>query len=358
MKHPNVVFNGTGSYIPEKEVKNDAFLQHEFYTEEGALINDSNENIISKFEKITGITARRYANDDQLTSDLAAIAAKRAIENSSIDAEQLDYIIFAHNFGDVHHGKGKVDILPALAAKVKGHLGIKNPDTVCYDIIFGCPGWLQGCIQAYQMIQSGFCQHVLVVGAETLSRVVDPHDRDSMIFADGAGAAILSASFDDEKRGVLGFANRTDANEEVSYLQMGSSNKPDFAPNELFIKMKGRKIYEYSLNLVAEGMQSALKRSNIFLKDIKKILIHQANEKMDEAILKKLGKLYEMELDPKELMPMTINKLGNSSIATIPTMLDLIMRKQLGNHELEKGDQIILASVGAGMHINAMVYRF
>jgi 3-oxoacyl-[acyl-carrier-protein] synthase III len=358
MKHPNIIISGTGSYIPEKIVSNDSFLGAEFYDEKGVLIPDDQATIIRKFEKITGIKERRYALDQHIASDLAYFAGKAAIEDAGIDPEQLDYIIVAHNFGDIPLHSGKVDILPGLAAKVKGQLGLKNPDIVCYDIIFGCPGWVQGCIQAYQMILSGFCRHVLVIGADTLSRVIDPHDRDSMIFSDGAGAAVVSASFEPERRGILGFANRTDANEEVDYLKMGPSYKPGFRPEELYIKMQGRKIYEYALNLVADGMQVALKRANVGLEDIKKILIHQANEKMDEAILKKLGSIYHMDLSAHDIMPMTIGYLGNSSVATVPTMLDMILKKQLEGHQIEAGDQVILASVGAGMHINAIVYRF
>lgn len=358
MKHPNVIFNGTGSYIPENIVTNSAFLNHQFFTEDKQPFDIPNELIIEKFEKITGIKERRYASNHQLASDLATEAAKKALEKSTVSGEELDYIIVAHNFGDVEPGTNRMDNMPGLAAKVKGKLGLQKADIVCFDVLFGCPGWVQGCIQAFQMIQSGFCRHIMVIGADTLSRIVDPHDRDSMIFADGAGAVILSATNEDEKRGILGFANRTDAQEELSYLAMGASLNSDHDPRARYIKMKGRKIYEYALNLVADGIQSAMKRSNVFLEDISKILIHQANEKMDEAILRKLGQLYNMVLDPRQLMPMTIGQLGNSSVATVPTMLDLIIEGKLDHHRFQEGDQIILASVGAGMHINAIVYRF
>lgn len=358
MKTPNVVFNGIGSFIPPRIIKNDAFLHSNFYTEEGVPFDLSNEEIIQKFEKITGIKERRYAEDNQVNSDLGFIAAERALENSSIDKEELDYIIYAQNFGDIEFGSNRVDNVPSLAAKVKHKLQIKNPDVVCYDLVFGCPGWLQAVIQAYQMIRSGFCRNVLVVGGETLSRTLDPHDRDSMIFSDGAGATIVSASYDDDRKGVLGFANRTDADAELNYLNMAKSNKPDMPGNDRFIKMKGRKIYEYALDEVAGGIQTALKRSGIFLENIQKILIHQANEKMDEAILRKLGQLNDMKLEAKDMMPMTIQKFGNNSVATIPVMLDMVLKGEIENHEINKGDDVVFASVGAGMHINALVYRF
>lgn len=358
MKTPNVVFNGIGSFIPPRIVKNEDFLNKEFYTEEGILFDVPNEEIIRKFEKITGIRERRYAEDNQVNSDLGFLAAEKALENSSINKEELDYIIYAQNFGDIEFGTNRVDNMPSLAAKVKHKLQIKNPDVVCYDLVFGCPGWLQAVIQAYQMIRSGFCRNVLVVGGETLSRTVDPHDRDSMIFSDGAGATIVSASYDDDRKGILGFANRTDANEELNFLNMGKSNKPGMPENERFIKMKGRKIYEYALDEVAGGIQTALKRSGIFLENIQKVLIHQANEKMDEAILRKLGQLNNMQLEARDMMPMTIQNFGNNSVATVPVMLDMVLKGEIENHQINKGDDIVLASVGAGMHINAVIYRF
>ena len=120
--------------------------------------------------------------------------------------------------------------------------------------------------------------------------------------------------------------------------------------------MKGRKIYEYALTKVASAIKCAIDRVRLDISDIK-VLIHQANAKMDEAILLKLHKIYGIKADPFEMMPMTIEKLGNSSVATIPTMLDLIQKGEIEGHELDKGDKVIFASVGAGMHINAMVFE-
>ena len=354
---PGVVINGVGSCIPEKVVKNEDFLNAEFYQENGEKFPDENGVIIKKFEKITGIRERRYANPGQRASELGAIAAKRALTDGNVAAEDLDYIIFAHNFGDMQRHDNRIDMMPSLAARVKGQLEITNPATTCYDIIFGCPGWVQGAIQATQMIRCGDAKKVMVIGGETLSQSVDPHDRDSMIFADGAGATIFQVS-EDTKGGYIAQCSRTDANEELCYLNMGPSYNPNLnGHNGKYIKMKGRKIYEYALTNVANAIKCAIERAGLSLKDISKILIHQANEKMDEAILHKLFKLYGEMGDSKSLMPMTIQTLGNSSVATIPTMLDLILKGELEGHELNSGDNVIFASVGAGMHINAMVYE-
>lgn len=352
-----VIINGVGSCIPERVVKNEAFLGSEFYQETGEPFEAENLEIIRKFEKITGIRERRYANDDQNASDLAAIAAQRALDNSNISGEDLDYIIVAHNFGDIEHGSNTTDLLPSLAARVKHKLGIENPGTSCYDVIFGCPGWVQGSIQAYQMISMGDANNVMVIGAETLSRIVDKHDRDSMIFSDGAAATIFQGTTEEVDGGVLSQSSRTDANAEVGYLAMGPSNHPEKQNGHKYIKMKGRKIYEYALVNVADAIKCAMDKANVGLSDVSKILIHQANEKMDEAILKKLFKICEDSKPMDELMPMTIQTLGNSSVATIPTMLDLINEKKLENHLINSGDILVFASVGAGMHINAMVYK-
>ena len=120
--------------------------------------------------------------------------------------------------------------------------------------------------------------------------------------------------------------------------------------------MYGRKIYEFAITNVPAALKTCLDSTGISINDVKKILIHQANEKMDEAIVKRFYKLYDMKM-PDGVMPMTINTLGNSSVATVPTLYDMILKGKLENQEINKGDVIIFASVGAGMNINAIVYK-
>lgn len=346
---------GIGSYIPNKEVSNTDFGDHVFLNEDGTPFGYPNEVVIKKFKGITGIENRRYAEDHHTSSDLAFFAAERALENAKIDRETLDYIIFAHNFGDVKSGTHQTDILPSLATRVKNKLNIKNPKCVAYDILFGCPGWIEGVLQANAFIKSGMAKRVLVIGAETLSRVVDDHDRDSMIYSDGAGASILEAS--DDEAGLLSYESATFANEEANYLYFGKSYNPDLDPDIKYIKMYGRKIYEFALSQVPCAMKSCLDKSGIAIDEVKKILIHQANEKMDEAIIARFYKLYD-KTPPENVMPMCIHDLGNSSVATVPTLYDLLIQGKLENHEINKGDVVIFASVGAGMNINAFVYRY
>lgn len=349
------IITGTGSCIPQGRVINQAFESNEFFERDGTPLTKSNSEIITKFAAITGIEERRYARADQTASDLGLIAAEAALENAGVDRETIDYIIVAHNFGDVWFESNRVTMVPSLAARIKAKLKIKNPDCVGYDLIFGCPGWLEGVIQANLFIQSGQAKRCLVIGTETLSRVVDPHDRDSMIYGDGAGAVVLEAG--DNGRGILGHKTQTFAVEHSGYLKMENSNAPNAGnPNNKYLKMNGRKVYEFSLNHVATIIGSVLDKTHTPITDIKKVLIHQANEKMDYAILERLFKNFNAVI-PERIMPMTIAQLGNSSVATIPTLLDLLVRGKLNDHEINAGDKILMASVGAGMNINALIYH-
>ena len=351
----NIKITGSGSYIPTEIVTNSDFSNHEFLNEDGSPFAAENQVITRKFFGITGIEERRYAADDLQTSDIAFIAAKKAIEDSKIDPETLDYIIFAHNFGNQRKGAIQADLLPSLATRVKHDLRIKNPKCVAYDMLFGCPGWVEGVIQATAFIKAGMAKKCLVIGAETLSRVVDPHDRDSMIYSDGAGATIIEA-VQEENCGILAHESATYAYEESNYLFFGNSFNKNLDPDVRYIKMHGRKIYEFALTNVPQAMKECLDKSGIDIADVKKILIHQDNEKMDETIIQRFYKLYDKPT-PAGIMPMSIHKLGNSSVATVPTLYDLLVKKQIENHELHKGDVIIFASVGAGMNVNAIVYR-
>jgi 3-oxoacyl-[acyl-carrier-protein] synthase III len=351
----NIKITGTGSYIPDTIEKNDAFYNHQFLNTDGTVINYPNEVIIEKFKAITGIDERRYAKPHLNSSDLGFFAAERAINDAKIDSETIDYIIVAHNFGDVKHGTIQSDMLPSLATRIKHSLRIKNPKCVAYDILFGCPGWIEGVIQATAFIKAGMAKRCLVIGSETLSRVVDKYDRDAMIFSDGAGATIIEASNDEG--GILSHETASFTYDEAYYLYFGNSNNQDLDRDTRYIKMDGRKIYEFALNHVPQAMKTCLDNSGVAIKDVKKIFIHQANEKMDEAILKRFYRLYKTEI-PEGVMPMSIQKLGNSSVATIPTLFDLVKNNKLENHSLNKGDVVIFASVGAGMHINAIVYKY
>lgn len=331
---------------------------HNFYAENNVRIDADPQEVVKKFEQITGIAERRYVTEDMLSSDMAAIAAKLAIEDADCDPETIDQIIVAHNFGNVIKHTIQIDVLPALASRVKHALQIKNPSCIPYDILFGCPGWLQGVIQADAYFKAGLAKKCLVIGTETLSRVLDDYDRDSMIFSDGAGAAVLEyKETGDNGSGILSSVAQAHCMDELNYLYMGKSNYPDSDPRIRYIKMKGRKVYEYAMKYVPLAMKECLDKAGIQINDLKKVFLHQANEKMDENIIKAMYKLYGDEPAPADIMPMSIHTLGNSSVATVPTLFDLVQKGKLSDHAMEKGDVVLMASVGAGMNINAVCYR-
>jgi len=351
------VITGTGAYIPSVIQLNEGFSNHSFYTADNKPLTISPAEALKKFGEITGIEERRYAPADLNTSDIAAIAARNAIENSGIDPETLDQIVVSHNFGNVISQTIQTDAVPSLANRVKQALGIQRPDCIAYDLLFGCPGWVQSLIHADAFGKAGIARKCLLIGAETLSRVIDSHDRDSMIFADGAGACVLEyRESAPNGPGILSTSAQSHSQEETYYIDMGMSYNPESDPHIRYIKMKGRKVYEYAMKHVPAAMKECLEKSGADIHELKKVFLHQANEKMDEGIIKRFYGLYDMEA-PENIMPMSIHWLGNSSVATVPTLYDMVLRGQVPNQEVSAGDIILFASVGAGMNINAVCYR-
>lgn len=350
---------GTGKYIPTRTVKNEDLYNHSFYEADGSKIEKPSEEILTKFEEITTIKERKYVSDDLVTSDIAYLAGLEAIKDSGIAIEDLDYIILAHNFGDVKANNNRSDIVPSLASRVKYKLGIKNPKTIAYDVTFGCPGWVQIMIQADYFIRSGDAKNILIIGAEALSRVLDPYDRDGLLYADGAGAAILQGVESDEPVGILKHNTRSDTFVHSQMLHMGPTFHEDGDnKGNLYLKMNGRKLYQYALETVPQAIKECMDACGVGIHDVKKLIIHQANGKMDFAMLKRLFDLYHESKVPEDIMPMTVSWLGNSSVATLPTILDLILKNELPPHHIHKGDILVFASVGAGMNINAVVYKY
>ncbi len=353
------VITGSGYFIPTVIQTNADFSDHKFYNENRTPFNISPKEVVEKFRQITGIEERRYAPDEMNTSDIGAIAAGLALRDSGTDPEEIDQLIVAHNFGNVIKHTIQTDAVPSLASRIKHALGIRNPNCVAYDILFGCPGWLQGVIQADAFFKAGIAKKALVIGTETLSRVIDMYDRDSMIFSDGAGATVVEyKEVDENGPGILGYSVQTYSMEEVNYINMAQSYFPESDPCTRYIKMKGRKVYEFAMKHVPSAMVDCLQKSGVKINEIKKVFIHQANEKMDDAILKRMYQLCGIDKVPKNIMPMSIHWLGNSSVATIPTLYDLVRKNEVESHQLSPGDVILFASVGAGMNINAVCYRY
>ena len=255
----------------------------------------------------------------------------------------------------MHHGFVQPDQCPALANRVKTKLGINNPAVLTNDVTSGCPGWTTAMIIADAYIKSGIFKRGLVIGADVLSRIADPYDRDKMIFSDGAGAAIVEGIESDIPVGILSHSCRSDHDQNM--LIMGFSVNPNIPKEHQFLKMLGSKVYVYALSNVPGVVKDSLDKAGLHLDDVSKVLIHQANEKMDEAILSRVFRLYGKREYDKGVMPMTIQRFGNSSTATVPTLLDLVLKDKMEDHQISGGDVIILTSVGAGMTINSIVYK-
>src|SRR5882724_4382175 len=264
------VIIGTGCYIPPGVKKNSDFVLHEFYTEDHRRMETPQQEVVEKFKLITGIEERRYVPTDLNASDIASISAKLAIADSGIDPESLDQIIVAHNFGNVVKHTIQIDCVPSIAARVKHDLGIVKPSCIAYDVLFGCPGWILALTQADAYFKAGMAKRCLIIGAETLSRVLDDHDRDSMLFSDGAGACVVEYKETGENgSGILGSGAQSDSLNELFYIYIGESNIPKPDPFVRYMKMKGRKVYDYAIRRVPEAMKACLDKSNIAINDLK-----------------------------------------------------------------------------------------
>ena len=353
---PNTVIIGSGSYIPENVIEGSHFKDSVFYDDNNQLIEKPIDEIINKFVDITEIQRRRYISPEDFNSDLGLRASEEAIKDAGIDKEDLDYIIYATNFGEVD-ATGVANFLPSLSAKLKSKLGIQKRTCINYDMIFGCPGWVEALILADVLIKAGRAKTILVVGGETLSRITDEFDRNKMIFADGAGAVVVQAT-EDSTVGVLADNTLCDNGEELCYLENGPSLNPDSDQSKLYIRMRGRKIYEYALKNVPDAIKATIEKANLDISDISKILIHQANAKMDYAMIGRLFKLYGQKEYDHAISPMTIQEFGNSSVATVPTLFDLIRKGKMQGQQFTPGSHILFTSVGAGMNINCVIYKF
>ncbi len=348
---------GTGSIIPDLVIPNSHFESNVFYTHEGIKIEKGGAEITEKLEAITGIKERRYVPFDQDSIPLMTAASGLAIEDSKLDVNQLSGIIVAHNAGNMVPQTGTFHTVPNLAARLKNSLNCTNYKFFAYDILFGCPGWIQAVVQAHQAFQCGAAQHILVVGLEIASRMLDPHDVDSMILGDGCGACVVSRS-GDETKGVISYSTFSHGQDDNQIIYLGVSNKGGVA-GSCYFHMNGREVYKYATKWVPLVIKDALDKANIGIGDVDIFLLHQANAKMLHAIVKNLAELYgvsESRFDGK--VPTTIEYLGNTSVATIPTMLDLIRKNKLDGYSISDGQTAVMASVGAGMHCNALVYRF
>lgn len=305
---------GIGTCVPDTIVTNNdltAFL-------------DTNDQWI---RERTGIRERRIS-DKMGTTDLAAEAAKRALEDAGVDPMELDFVILATSSGD--------NSFPSTASSVQGRIGALN--AVAFDISAACSGFIFGLHIAQGFFKSGIYKKGMIIGAETLSKVVDWTDRGSCIlFGDGAGAAVVSA----EETGLIHMLMGTDGRKDwVLDCQARSLGNclTGFKPELGFMKMDGQEVFKFAVKKVPEIISQLLSESGTSKDDVDYFVLHQANLRIVEAAAKRL-KL------PAEKVPVNIDRYANTSAASVPILLDEMKK----NGKLHRGDKLVLAGFGAGL---------
>lgn len=308
-------FLGIGSALPKKVVSNDDLAQ---------VMDTSDEWIRSR----TGIGTRHIAVEETTTS-MSVEAAGKALKDAGVSAEELDLIIAATVSPDY--------IFPTLACEVQSALGAVN--ATAFDLGAGCSGFLFALATADAYLRTGRFKKALVIGAETLSKMVDWEDRSTcVLFGDGAGAAVISA----EGNGLLSMVQGSDG---AGGKALSCKNRPvnniyhKLGPQQYsFTQMNGREVYKFAVQTVPKAVSEALEKAQVPIEEVKYFLLHQANIRIIESVAKRLHQ-------PMEKFPTNLEKCGNVSAASVPILLDDVLKQGL----LQKGDKVVLAGFGAGL---------
>lgn len=322
------IISGTGSYLPERIMTNDDWAK---------LVDTSDEWITTR----TGIKERHFAADGQACSDLVVEASKLAIEDAGIDKDDIDVIIVG-TVGSDHN-------YPSTGNWTQKKLGMRTVPS--FDISAGCSGFLYGMILAESFIKSGLARHVLVVGAEIMSRIINWEDRNTcVLFGDGAGAAVLSADGEGE-RGILSTCWGADGNLGDLLMQpAGGSAMPaseETVKQKLHsVHMKGNEVFKHAVLRMQEASMKALDLAGLEGKDIDLYIPHQANVRIIDATIKRAG-------IPRTKTFINIDKIANVSAGTIPIALDQA-RKQ---GKLKPGDILLMSAFGAGFTWSGIVVK-
>ncbi len=320
------VIEGLGSYLPERVVTN---------ADLAALIDTTDEWIVER----TGIRERRIAADGELTSDLALASARAALENAGMDAGDIDLIIVATSTPD--------QTFPATATVVQASLGITRG--AAFDLQAVCSGFVYAITTADAFIRSGQANNVLVIGAETFSRILDWNDRTTcVLFGDGAGAVVVcgrnGANEDQSKRGIINCKLRADGRyRDKLYVDGGPSSTKTVG----HLRMIGRDVFKHAVTNIADVMRQTLDESGVEAKDIDLFVPHQANIRILEGTAKKLG------LTTNRIV-MTVDRHGNTSAASIPLALDVAAK----DGRLNKGDLVLMEAMGGGFTWGAALARW
>ncbi|MGB3367847.1 MAG: beta-ketoacyl-ACP synthase III [Acidaminobacteraceae bacterium] len=324
----NVKILGTGSSLPEKIVTNFDIAK---------IVDTTDEWIQSR----TGIKARRMATADEQTSDFAAMASKKALEMAGVKAEDIDLIIVATMTPDMP--------FPSTACIVQEKIGARK--AAAFDLEAACSGFIYGVTVAKQFISTGFYEHVLVVGAETMTKILDFEDRNTcVLFGDGAGAVVLGPSHDES--GFLGIELGADGSGgDVLNMPAGGTLNPasvETVNDRLhFLKMEGSDVFKFAVRIMGKASLIAVEKSNLTVSDIDFLVPHQANIRIITSAAKKL-KL------PMEKVHINLEKYGNMSAASIPVALDEANR----DGKIKTGDNVVLVGFGAGLTWGACVIKW
>ena len=328
VKVHNVGIIGLGSYVPTKIVTNKDLEK---------IVDTSDEWIVER----TGIRERCIAEENEATSDLAIKAAEKALEDAKISPEEIDLIIVATATPDM--------IIPSVACLVQDK--IKAVNAAAFDLSAGCSGFVYGLVSGAQFISSGIYKHVLVIGAEVLSKAVDWTDRNTCIlFGDGAGAAVLGRV--EENYGILGVHLGADGSGgDFLKIPAGGSKQPaseeTINNKEHFIHMHGNEVFKFAIKVMGEAAIKSLKHAGLSENDVDYLVPHQANIRIIQAAAKRL-KL------PLEKVVINVDKYGNTSAASIPIALDEVVKSK----KIKKDNNIVLVGFGAGLTWAACVLKW
>lgn len=311
MSNLRAVVIATGSYLPERVVENAEFLQW---------IDTSDEWIRER----SGIERRHFAADHELTSDLAVKAAKDALASGNIEANTIDAVIVATATPD--------STFPSTASKVQHQIGMTNG--FAFDIAAVCAGFIYALANADALIRSGQAKRVMVIGAETFSRIMDWEDRTtSVLFGDGAGAVILEAQ--ESARGILSTdLNSAGEYHDLLYVDGGVSSTGTSGK----LRMKGREVFRHAVEKLAQSAQKALDKAGIKAEDVDWIVPHQANLRIIKATAEKLGHTLDQVI-------LTVQDHGNTSAASIPLALDVGVKRG----QIKTGQTLAIEAIGGGL---------
>ena len=319
------VVTGCGSYLPERRVTNDDLSK---------MVDTTDEWIVER----TGIRARHIAADGELTSDLALKAARIAIENAGIDAQEIDTVIMGTTTPD--------NTFPATAVTVQKALGLHHG--FAFDVQAVCSGFVYALTIADSFIRSGQSRTCLVIGAETFSRLLDWTDRTTcVLFGDGAGAVIVRAGEGEgtnADRGILTAHLHSDGtHKEKLYVDGGPSSTGTVG----HVRMEGREVFRHAVVNIAETIKESLAATGLTVADIDWFVPHQANKRILDGTAKRIGL-------PPEKVVMTVSEHGNTSAASVPLALDTALR----DGRIKRGDLVLLEAMGGGFTWGSVLLRW